>query len=438
MSSKNIKIFDETGCLSEEALTEYAHGKLDIHLRKQVEIHVNDCDFCRDALEGISLMKSKDTSRAAIAQLNEKIVGYGKPERAGGKVIQMNFLRLAAAVLIFFVLGGGVLYLAFNPPFKNQTAQKTVDEKVLAENKINEEDEIHFAEDSSVAGYDAVPKPDDIIAEQPLMKDQTNKQPLETSSEAKSAEGLFLVKPIAEDVKDANFSTITSTGGASNAAPSYYNPQYGNPPTSATSVDMDSNFEEQNNGVSASYNAPTKSLSEVEVTSARSESKANDKKAKKESAKNEKASTAIQSEPDAGSFSDDALKVAEDKEEVELARKKVEDEAGALNSDTKVYAFVDEMPQYPGGNEALKKYIRDNVNYPQSAKEQAISGTVYISYVVTETGKVAQVKVWKSVSKDLDTEAVRVVSSLKGFTAGKQGGKPVSVQMTIPVKFSLE
>jgi TonB family protein len=438
MSSKNIKIFDETGCLSEEALTEYAHGKLDIHLRKQVEIHVNDCDFCRDALEGISLMKSKDTSRAAIAQLNEKIAGYGKPERAGGRVIQMNFLRLAAAVLIFFVLGGGVLYLAFNPPFKNQTAQKTADEKVLAENKMKEEVETSVIDDSITAGYVTVVQPDDITSEKPLMKDEANKQPLEPSAETKSAEGLFLAKPITEDVKDANFSTITATGGASNAAPSYYNPQYGNPSTPAASADMDLNIEEQNKGVSASYNAQTKSLSEVEVTSARSESKANDKKAKKESAKNEKAATVMQSEADAGSFVDDALKVAEDKEEVEQARKKVEDEAGSQNTDTKVYAFVEEMPQYPGGNEALKKYIRDNVNYPQSAKEQAISGTVYISYVVTETGKVTKVKVWKSVNKDLDNEAVRVVSSLKDFTPGKQAGKQVAVQMTVPVKFSLE
>ncbi len=140
MSSKNVKIFDETGCLSEEALNEYAHGKLGIHLKKQVEIHINECDFCRDALEGISMMKSKESSRAAIAQLNEKIASHGKPEKMGGKVIQMNFLRLAAAVALFVVLGGGILYVALNPPFKNEVALNKTEEKVLAENKTDEKD----------------------------------------------------------------------------------------------------------------------------------------------------------------------------------------------------------------------------------------------------------------------------------------------------------
>lgn len=441
MSSKNVKIFDETGCLSEEALNEYAHGKLDIHLKKQVEIHINECDFCRDALEGISLMKSKESSRAAIAQLNEKIATHGKPQHAGGKVIQMNFLRLAAAVALFFVLGGGVLYVALNPPFKNDVALNKPEEKVLAENKAEVKDAENVLLDSVVSGNTAFMPPDAApLLESPAQED-LYKAPL-----AKSNEGLVANETgKAEALKTvddlpADYATMKATGGASNSAPMYYNPQTvsGQTGYADTVFSFDSD-KYVSDGIAGNVEAEnTKNLSSVEVLA--SKSKAADKKAQKEAEKRtrEESVSRTASVQEAPAVAYDALKVAEQEDEVNQARKNIEQEAQQQNGDTKVYAFADEMPQYPGGNEALKKYIRENINYPQTAKDQAVSGTVYISYIVSAAGKVTNVKVWKSVSKDLDNEAVRVVSSLKDFTPGKQAGKPVSVQMTVPVKFSLE
>ncbi len=442
MSSKNIKIFDETGCLSEEALTEYAHGKLGIHLKKQVEIHINECDFCRDALEGISLMKSKESSRAAIAQLNEKIANHGKPQHAGGKVIQMNFLRLAAAVALFFVLGGGVLYVALNPPFKNDVAQNKAEEKVLAENKADVKDTESILLDSVVAGDAVVMPPDAAPLSESSAQEDLFKSPLATNNEGLVANGTGKAEAItADDDLPADFSTMTATGGASNSAPMYYNPQTG--AGQAGYADTVFSFDSEkyvSDGIAGKYdNENSKNLMSVEVAAA-SKSKAADKKAQKEAEKKtrEESVSRTASAQEAPAVAYDELKVAEEKAEVDQARKNIEQEAQQQNGDSKVYAFADEMPQYPGGNEALKKHIRDNVKYPQTAKEQAVSGTVYISYVVSEAGKVTKVKVWKSVSKDLDNEAVRVVSSLKDFAPGKQGGKQVSVQMTIPVKFSLE
>ncbi|MCG3166956.1 MAG: hypothetical protein POELPBGB_02739 [Bacteroidia bacterium] len=435
MSSKNIKIFDQTGCLSEEALTEYAHGKLDIHLRKQVEIHANECDFCRDALEGISLMKNKEAARIAVAQLNTKISGKSGVEQKGGKVIQMNFLRLAAAVLLFFVLGGGVLYLAFNPPFKNEVASNEKEEKVLAENKTNAATDEIATDSIIVNGKLAQSPPDAIVVPEISIEESPKKEPVE-------GDGFVLVPGTAEIPAAAaitedmvtDYNKMTATGGASNAAPMYYNPQTG---ANLQSIDFDTDKYVVNEALAEDDAENTKTLMSVETVS---KSKSADKKAQKESEKKNRdevpAQKTVVQETAAVAYDD--LKVAEEKEEVYQARKNIEDQAGAQNADTKVYAFVDEMPQYPGGNEALKKHIRDNIKYPQTAKEQAVSGTVYISYVVNAAGKVTNVKVWKSVSKDLDNEAVRVVSSLKDFTPGKQDGKQVSVQMTVPVKFSLE
>lgn len=129
------------------------------------------------------------------------------------------------------------------------------------------------------------------------------------------------------------------------------------------------------------------------------------------------------------------MKVAEEQEEVTAARKTL---GGETENDDEFFTVVEYMPIYPGGDEALKKHIAENIRYPQSAKEKGVSGTVYISYVVSETGNVTKVKVWRGVSSDIDNEAVRVVSTLKNYTPGMQRGKPVSVQMTIPVRFVLE
>jgi TonB family protein len=442
MSSRNIKIFDETGCLSEEALTEYAHGKLGIHLKKQVEIHINECDFCRDALEGISLMKSKESSHAAVAQLNEKIANHGKPQRAGGKVIQMNFLRLAAAIALFFVLGGGVLYVALNPPFKNDVAENKQQEKVLAENKPEVKDAESVLLDSVIEGGVAVLPPDAApVLEAPAQED-LYKAPLADNNEGFVANGTGNAEAIRKDDDlPADYGTMKATGGASNSAPMFYNPQTVSGQTGyADTVFRFDSDKYVSDGIAANFESEnTKSLSAVEVVTA-SKNKSADKKAQKEADKKarEETTSRTTSVEEAPAVAYDELKVAEEKAEVDQARKNIEQDAQQQNGDTKVYAFADEMPQYPGGNEALKKHIRDNVNYPQTAKEQAVSGTVYISYVVSAAGKVTNVKVWKSVSKDLDNEALRVVSSLKDFTPGKQGGKQVSVQMTIPVKFSLE
>ncbi len=105
--------------------------------------------------------------------------------------------------------------------------------------------------------------------------------------------------------------------------------------------------------------------------------------------------------------------------------------------DPTIYVVVEEMPEFPGGEEALIKYIQSNIVYPQYAREAEIQGTVYVSFVVNEKGEVTDVKVLKGIGGGCDEEAVRVVKSLPKFKPGKQRGRPVKVQMRIPIKFIL-
>ena len=102
-----------------------------------------------------------------------------------------------------------------------------------------------------------------------------------------------------------------------------------------------------------------------------------------------------------------------------------------------IYRSVEQMPQFPGGEAALMKYIESHIQYPAEALKNRIKGHVVVQFVVDKKGKIGEVKVLRSVDKDLDKEAIRVVKSLPKFTPGRQNGKAVSVWYTLPVTFTL-
>ena len=99
------------------------------------------------------------------------------------------------------------------------------------------------------------------------------------------------------------------------------------------------------------------------------------------------------------------------------------------------YVAVEEMPQFPGGNPALYKYISNNMRYPESAKEKNIQGKVVIKFCVTATGSIDQISVLKGLSPDVDAEAIRVVKTFPVFSPGKKEGVAVPVWYLVPITF---
>jgi len=99
---------------------------------------------------------------------------------------------------------------------------------------------------------------------------------------------------------------------------------------------------------------------------------------------------------------------------------------------------VEEMPEYPGGVQELRKFIAQTVRYPEAAQKKSIQGKVYVSFVVEKDGSVGAAKVVRGVDPSLDQEALRVVGLLPKWTPGKQKGEAVRVSYTIPISFKLE
>jgi TonB family protein len=119
---------------------------------------------------------------------------------------------------------------------------------------------------------------------------------------------------------------------------------------------------------------------------------------------------------------DDAVEIAE-------APEPVEDE---------IYVVVEEMPQFPGGNDSLNSYLRRNLQYPQMEKDAGIQGTVYMSFVVRKDGSLSDVKVLKEVpgAPGFTKEAARLINGMPYWNPGKMNGRAVNISFTIPINIS--
>ena len=126
----------------------------------------------------------------------------------------------------------------------------------------------------------------------------------------------------------------------------------------------------------------------------------------------------------------------QDTEMEEYVPLQVEDEESA--EEQQIFIVVESMPEFPGGEPALHRYLGENIKYPQMAKESGIQGRVFVTFVVERDGSVTDVKVLRGIGGGCDEEAVRVVKGMPKWSPGKQRGKPVRVQFNLPVKFTLQ
>lgn len=118
-------------------------------------------------------------------------------------------------------------------------------------------------------------------------------------------------------------------------------------------------------------------------------------------------------------------------------KKGVKDVFVPVEQNPEFFDVVEQMPEYPGGPSALFEYLAKNIRYPESAEKAGIQGRVIATFVVMKDGSISNVKVVKSVSPELDTEALRVLSAMPNWTPGMQNGKAVNVKYTVPISFAL-
>ncbi len=102
-----------------------------------------------------------------------------------------------------------------------------------------------------------------------------------------------------------------------------------------------------------------------------------------------------------------------------------------------IFMVVEDAPEFPGGTEALLKYLREHIKYPPICRENNIQGRVLVSFVVNKDGSIVEPEIVKGVNPSLDKEALRVIAGMPNWKPGKQRGKEVRVKFTVPVNFRL-
>ena len=105
--------------------------------------------------------------------------------------------------------------------------------------------------------------------------------------------------------------------------------------------------------------------------------------------------------------------------------------------DNELFTVVDQQPEFEGGYEAMLAFIQQNMKYPANARRMQIEGTVHVSFIVSRTGAISEVKVLRGIMAECDKEAVRVVQLMPPWNPGKQNGRNVNVRFILPLKFRL-
>lgn len=107
------------------------------------------------------------------------------------------------------------------------------------------------------------------------------------------------------------------------------------------------------------------------------------------------------------------------------------------NPTDSVYSFVENLPEYPGGDLARIKFLINNLVYPEAAEKESIQGTVYVTFIVEKSGRVSNPKIFKGIGGGTEDEVIRVLQLMPRWKPGKHKGKFVRVGYCLPIKFTL-
>jgi protein TonB len=134
----------------------------------------------------------------------------------------------------------------------------------------------------------------------------------------------------------------------------------------------------------------------------------------------------------------EAIDLQTQDEEIELIVEKPAEVEVEEEEEEQIFSIVEKMPEFPGGQDALNRFLVRNIKYPLLAQENGIQGRVVCQFVVNSDGSIVDISVVRGVEESLDKEAIRVIKSMPKWTPGRQGGKSVRVKYTLPIRFKLQ
>jgi len=381
-------MFEPSGCLTREAFEALVNHQLPSGAKAMADEHVASCPFCSDALEGYN------TQEADFAILMDKTdSGFANmTARARSKSTKKRALWISVSAAASVIMLVGLFMLINQSQPKMQVAQNT--QKGTIVNKSEKENKP--VSENSEKMKQVAPETRTIPAK-PAKKTVQFVSPEISKSEEVSTNGAVTMEtqtnaPIAVPLASEEKMVVANV------------------------VSKDDR-------------------KETEAYKKGSDKSATMGMAKSRRAVDSPAAVTVMAEKmELKSPLQDTLD--NDLAEIELKQASNKSSKTKKASDKEPITFVDKMPEYPGGSDAMFKFLYKNAVYPPLAKEKKISGKVFVQFVVEKDGKISNIKVIRGIGGGCDEEAMRVISLMPAWKPGTQNGKPVPVYFTLPIIFS--
>ena len=430
-SDTHIDLFTKSGCLTTEALKGYISDAFSDLEKDRVKNHLDSCELCSDALEGFQLMSDPKELDSIVSEINENLQAtlIKDVERTQAKKFKLqNKLYYIAAAASVLILLGFYLYLKtyLNSESETQSISQLVD-----------------IEEKSIPPMPKAKKQDIITKseEQPQQPDKRGKSsqketPNEIIKKTEIAEKVEINQPvqIAMDEEDMTYVAPLKALRAPESIPESIGVKEIDPDVDRTiesegyiAVDLASTqpLEYYIGGVvvydKAYENAEPTAYSAGDRTMSGRTS-------------NNKKMNAIPQMITSESKKGKGIKQSEDMIAEEQSDFETEEEVASENH---FFSLGNEVPQYPGGYEALIEYLNSNLTYPKEARQKGLQGKVVLSFIIEESGKVSSATIIRGIGGGCDDEAIRVIELMPAWQPAYKEGSPVRVLFNMPITFKL-
>ncbi|MCH8905077.1 MAG: energy transducer TonB [Bacteroidetes bacterium] len=443
MNQAGERLFNESTCLSLDMLTGYLENTLASSNMQYVEKHLIDCELCTAALEGITIMPERNSLKATIESLNYKIIG--NKAKLPNVTIPIYAKRIiAAAAIILMVLGAGYFfdyYLhisdQFNPIAESTQVPAADKEPVGLEQQAKLSEPV---EDKTNRAFERIePYREDYVTQ------RADEATQEVEQDAFALDGKGIIAALSPDVITYAWSP---TSEIDEIEANVYNNALSPSLAYIITVPEEKVIGGDQDGYLLADNIPAEDFKEKNEVLAEPTIAGESKRRKsvEENLSKQPIFSKDETSKNDGSYDFGASSTASG---VIGAADTVIVSGTAVNLDYEESIFkeqeisepdffyvVEDMPEFPGGRKSMEKFIKANIKYPENGKKGKNKGTVSLSFIVDEDGKVTNVKITKSSGiLELDQDAVRVVRSMPDWTAGKESGVVQKVKQSVKVKY---
>lgn len=466
MSELKHKIYSSTECLSEKMMFDYIDNKLSPKERHLAEKHMLDCGLCSDALEGLELVKN----RSKILNIKNAIDSRNISKKEA-TIISINYK-------IIFSIAAAIALLVTGVFFFNHLTNKSMESSDMAELKtdaapsppaaVSLSDEVTgAAEKTAQSEKELLSKSKEALLESPKFiseeeehtKYKKNGSPEENREQTISGEGaangayeldqivtqaddrLVTAMPVQtesnnkpqEGAAEREKNTPADTKKTEDQKPTenaFYTWSTNNK-TKTSDITLEEKQAQKNNNADIDGNTGLAKNTD-KSGKYRSETKRKDKDISKAPEKEARADEDIAV---TGTVAYEPQSVSEAKEEL---KPQVTTKVDSISPDF-AYNIAEVMPEYPGGADSLMKFITKNFKYQSFKQEnESIQTKIYVQFIVGKNGSIRDAKIIKGINPQLDKEALRVVSMMPQWKAGRQNGKPVSVIYNLPIQLEIK